>query len=242
MDSPDCFHIESRWRFINIFPMDESGKVAVATGRASAVLRMMEMAALFGGLPVLYAAGWIPVPLLVALGIAALGCGIKLAADGGLTRGDWLQWRAPRSEWIRMLARFAVTVPLLAAIVWLAQPDALFALPRIWLLVMLIYPLVSVYPQEIVFRAFFFCRYRSLFGKGWGMVAASAFAFAFAHITFHNWVAIALTLPGGIIFGRSYQRTNALLFVACEHALYGCLIFTVGLGRYLLEGTFRLVQ
>jgi len=188
----------------------------------------------------------IRIPLLALLAAAALGCGFKLGADGCLKRGDWFQWRAPGREWVHMLVRFAIAIPLFILIVWLAQPDALFSLPRerprIWLLVMVIYPLVSVYPQEIVFRAFFFCRYRLLFGEGIGMLAASSLAFAFAHITFHNWVAVALTLPGGVLFARSYQRTKALLFVGCEHALYGGLVFTVGLGRYLLEGTLRLAQ
>ena len=27
-----------------------------------------------------------------------------------------------------------------------------------------------------------------------------------------------------------------LLFVTCEHALYGCLLFTIGLGGFLMEG------
>ena len=232
--------------FINSLSMDRSGGNEATPGRSLAFWRTIEMLLLFAGLPLVYAAGWIHVPLLLVLAVAALGCAFKLAADGGLKRGDWLQWRAPKPQWMNMLLRFAVAIPLLVAVVWLTRPDALFALPRerprIWLLVLLIYPLVSVYPQEIVFRAFFFSRYRFLFGDGIRMVAASALAFAFAHITFHNWVAVALTLAGGILFGRSYQRTNAILFAACEHALYGCLVFTVGLGSYLLEGTFRLVH
>ncbi len=226
--------------------MDDGGNGGSVPGRGSRGWRAVELTLLFVGVPILYAAGWIRIPLLLLLAVAAVGCGWKLAADGCLKRGDWLRWRAPRREWVHMLLRFAVATPMLIAVVWCLQPQALFSLPRerpkIWLLVMLIYPLVSVYPQEIVFRAFFFCRYRLLFGEGAGLIIASTVAFAFAHITFHNWVAVALTLPGGVLFARSYQRTNALLFVACEHALYGGLVFTVGLGRYLLEGTLRLAQ
>ena len=35
---------------------------------------------------------------------------------------------------------------------------------------------------------------------------------------------------GGWLFARRYQRTRSLLTVSVEHALYGVLIFTIGLG------------
>jgi membrane protease YdiL (CAAX protease family) len=212
----------------------------------SSAWRAVEGALLFVALPVLQAAGWLPIPVLLLLMLAAIGCGLKLRADRALNARDAFRLRAPPGEWRRMLMIFALAALLLAAVVWAFLPGSLFWLPRnrpgIWLLVMVIYPLVSVYPQEIIFRAFFFHRYRGLFGSGTAMIAASSIAFAFAHITFHNWVAVALTLPGGILFGRSYERTRSLTFVACEHALYGGFVFTIGLGRFLLEGTFRLTN
>jgi membrane protease YdiL (CAAX protease family) len=195
---------------------------------------------------VVYAAGWLPVNVLVVLWLAAIGCGLKLRADGWPKQNKWLAIRAPAKEWRQILLTFAFAVPLFVLAVWLFAPDSLFALPRqrplIWLLVMLLYPLLSVYPQEIIFRAFFFHRYRTLFGDGAGLVVSSAAAFGFVHIIFRNWLAVGLTLAGGILFARSYRRTRALLFVAVEHALYGCLIFTVGLGHYFFEGTMRLFR
>ena len=44
------------------------------------------------------------------------------------------------------------------------------------------------------------------------------------------------------MFARTWRRTDALLVVAFEHALYGAWVFTVGLGDFLLEGTMRLIQ
>lgn len=46
-----------------------------------------------------------------------------------------------------------------------------------WALVIVLYPILSVYPQELIFRAFLFHRYAPLFGNGVGLVAASAAAF-----------------------------------------------------------------
>ena len=68
------------------------------------------------------------------------------------------------------------------------------------------------------------------------MVIASGLLFAFSHVVFRNWPAMALTLIGGVLFATTYRRTRSLLVCLVEHALYGLLIFTVGLGRYLYLG------
>jgi len=68
-------------------------------------------------------------------------------------------------------------------------PAPFFADPELaaaWVLIFILYPLFSVYPQELLYRTFFFHRYRPLFGGGWGMVIASALAFGFVHIIFRN--------------------------------------------------------
>ncbi|MBF6211751.1 CPBP family intramembrane metalloprotease [Nocardia puris] len=120
------------------------------------------------------------------------------------------------------------------------SPERLFDLPRtepaVWAMVMVFYPLLSVYPQELIYRTFVFHRYAPVFGSGWAMIAASAVAFGFAHIIFGNWIAVALTLIGGLLFAHRYRRTGSILVVTVEHALYGCLAFTVGLGGFLYSG------
>jgi membrane protease YdiL (CAAX protease family) len=55
--------------------------------------------------------------------------------------------------------------------------------------------------------------------------------FAYAHIVFRSGVALALTLAGGVLFARTYARTRSLLVCQIEHALYGCFLFTIGLGH-----------
>jgi len=109
--------------------------------------------------------------------------------------------------------------------------------PVFWAVVMVAYPVVSVYPQGILYRAFFFERYAAIFPGKWPMIVASAAAFAFLHIIFRNTLAVILTFLGGLLFAASYAETNSLAVSSFEHALYGCWLFTVGLGQYFYHGT-----
>ena len=114
--------------------------------------------------------------------------------------------------------------------------------PALWALVMVAYPVLSVYPQGLLYRAFFFERYAELFPGRWIMILASAVAFAFLHIVFRNWLAVALTFAGGLLFAARYAGTGSLAASSFEHALYGCFLFTVGLGQYFYHGTVGTVS
>ena len=92
----------------------------------------------------------------------------------------------------------------------------------------MLYPVLSVYPQGIVYRAFVFYRYRDLFGPSWAIVLGSAFAFTYVPIVFRNRLALVLTMLGGILFGIRFLQTSSLFVTSFEHALYGCFMFTVG--------------
>ena len=67
---------------------------------------------------------------------------------------------------------------------------------------MVLYPLLSVYPQAIIYRAFLFNRYALLF-DGWLVIAVSAASFSFMHIIFENPLAVILTMLGGIMFAKT---------------------------------------
>jgi hypothetical protein len=139
-----------------------------------------------------------------------------------------------------ILALFAVIAAIGAAVVLRYAPSAFLSLPRfnpvLWALVMVFYPVLSVYPQGIIYRAFLFDRYRVLFGGGWGMVLVSAATFAFVHIVYRNHLSIALTAPAGLLFAVRYWQTGSLMASSFEHALYGCAVFTIGLGRWFYRG------
>lgn len=136
--------------------------------------------------------------------------------------------------------RFSILAPLIALATWLAFPSLFLSLPRqhplFWALIMLLYPLLSVWPQEMLYRALLFHRFRALFRTDPALILASAAAFGFAHIIFLNGIAIAMTTAGGFLFARDYVRHRSLPLICLEHSLYGCLIFTIGLGRFFYTG------
>jgi membrane protease YdiL (CAAX protease family) len=206
----------------------------------------VECGLLFVGVPVAYAVGWLPVTIIPLLLLMAGGCGLVLHWRYKTAMRDLLRTRVPGLEWRRIVIIYAVAIPCLIWLLWAMKPAALFSLicrhPAIWLLVMFAYPVISVLPQELIYRAFFFERYRPLFGRSVGMVAANAVTFSIGHVLFHNWPAVILTLFGGCLFARTYQRTSSLLLVSVEHALYGCAVFTIGYGEFFFEGTLRLFR
>jgi membrane protease YdiL (CAAX protease family) len=87
-----------------------------------------------------------------------------------------------------------------------------------------------------MYRAFFFHRYRRLFGEGGRMVLASALAFGFVHIIFGHWISVVLSTAGGLLFAATYARSRSLLLTSLEHAFFGDLIFTIGLGQFFYHG------
>lgn len=139
-----------------------------------------------------------------------------------------------------ILARFVVLGGLTTLLVWALIPEHFLGFPRtapaLWIRVMLLYPILSVVPQELIWRAFFFRRYRAIFSSTTSMLAASAASFAFVHVLLENMIAVVLTMVGGVLFARTYHRTKSLAAASLEHALYGCLVFTIGLGWYFYLG------
>lgn len=129
---------------------------------------------------------------------------------------------------------------------WIFYPQLFFRFPReqprIWMLVMLLYPLLSVAPQEYLFRTFFMQRYRPLFGEGFWMVAVNALVFGWAHAFFLNWVAPLLSIPAGWLLARSWQQTRSFKRVCMEHALYGQIVFTCGIGWFFYQGSTRALE
>jgi len=130
----------------------------------------------------------------------------------------------------------------LTAVTYAVRPDQLFGFPRnapgVWLLIMLLYPILSVYPQGIPFRVFLFHRYRSILTTPLARIIVGALAFGWMHIVFLNPFAPALTLLGGLLFCYTYEKTRSALAASVDHALYGCWVFTVGLGWFFYGGSY----
>ena len=138
-----------------------------------------------------------------------------------------------------ILLRFVICLPLIVVFVLVLYPEKLLDLPRqypwFFLLFIVLYPVLSVLPQELLYRAFFFKRYRRLFESRTSLIMASAISFAFLHIIFQNYVAVLLTLPGGYFFAHTYHHTRSLMLVSFEHSLYGIAVFALGLGGFFIR-------
>ncbi len=131
-----------------------------------------------------------------------------------------------------------ITAALFGSAYWLLADQFLY-LPRhlfaIWILVVVLYPVLSALPQEILYRQFYFRRYAALWPHPYALALTNIAVFALLHIQYDNWVAIVFTLVGGAIFTFSYQRTQRLRWVWLEHSAYGLALFTSGWGRFFYE-------
>ncbi|MDA8016674.1 MAG: CPBP family intramembrane metalloprotease [Thermoanaerobaculia bacterium] len=141
----------------------------------------------------------------------------------------------------RVLLLFLAGAAVVTVLVLWQRPDLFLAFPRqrttLWLFVMVFYPLFSVYPQELIFRTFFFHRYSRVFRSDTALITASAIGFGLAHLFFGNWLAPVMSTIGGILFASTYARSRSTLQSAIDHSLWGDFIFTVGLGWYFYTGS-----
>ncbi|NCU74318.1 MAG: CPBP family intramembrane metalloprotease [Candidatus Fonsibacter lacus] len=132
--------------------------------------------------------------------------------------------------------KFLIIATLVLTFSYFFDPSKFLNLPRshffLWLLIMFLYPILSAFPQEIVYRSFFFKRYGNLFKNKKVLIFVNAFLFSFAHIIYLNPIVILFTFIGGLIMAESYSRHNSLIKVSIEHGLYGDIVFTSGLGAY----------
>ena len=88
-------------------------------------------------------------------------------------------------------------------------------------------------PQEIIYRTFFFERYASLVDNKWLFIFINAILFSLAHLFLKSPLVQIITFIGGLLFAFTYLKTRSTILVSIEHALYGCWLFTVGMGEML---------
>jgi uncharacterized protein len=215
-------------------------KLHVPSSGAASPALIFEFLLLFFLLPLAFRFKPFPFPPIPALWLLALYCWYRLRSDPSFDRTRlWSAAQLPGS--LPQILMLFVAVALLTVLgVWWFSPEKLFSFPRrtpaFWALVMLLYPVLSVYPQTLVYRVFICHRYRTLLASPLGLILASAVAFAFVHIIFRNPIAVTFTLVGGVLFAWRNLETGSALTSAFEHSLYGCLMFTVGLGQYFYQG------
>ncbi|GAB5562997.1 MAG: hypothetical protein Wins2KO_00600 [Winogradskyella sp.] len=187
----------------------------------------------------------IPVTLVINLsirlkiGIALIGLIYTVVL---LVRNLKMNFRISKQiEWLKFFkhlsVKFLVLILLTTFYVYVYNRENLFGViskdPKVWLFFSFVYVFCSVYPQEVIYRTFFFMRYKALFKNETMLILVNAALFSLAHLFFRNALVMILTFLGGIVFALTYHKTKSTLLVAIEHAIYGCWLYTVGMGEML---------
>jgi hypothetical protein len=215
-------------------------------GRLCGTMRLLEFSLFYIGVPLLIWATQSQAMLLPVLWLGGLFAWVMLKYG----RGNQLPPAKVsavnvRKEVAVVLVRFFIVALGLTVTLYVYHRESLFGLPRrslgLWALVVVAYPLLSVWPQTLIYRLLFERRYAQAFSSPRISLLAGTLAFCLAHIPFDNIWALAFTLPGGFLFLQTYRRTGMLWLSTLEHALYGDFLFTIGWGFCLVNsGTLHL--
>lgn len=144
-------------------------------------------------------------------------------------------------QFVSILLMFAFLGGITATYVAQYYPQLFLEFPRnrpeTYQRIMLLYPLMSVIAQELVYRTFFFHRYGVLFGSAWWLaIILNGVLFGLGHVVIGTPLAIYGCMVAGTLFAWRYAVTRSFWAVFFEHTLWGWFVFTVGLGRYFFTG------
>ncbi|TBN04285.1 CPBP family intramembrane metalloprotease [Hyunsoonleella flava] len=202
----------------------------------STTYKCLELFVIFILVPISFALNYSP---FIKLGIGLVGFVYVIYVLLKVEREQFkiapnLNWA---SFWKETLVKLFVIAILTTVFLWITNKDDLFIVllnkPKLWVFILFVYSLFSVYPQELIYRTFFFKRYAKLFNSSRLLVFVNAMLFALGHIFFKNTLVLVLTFLGGILFALTFLKTKSTLLVSIEHAIYGCWLFTLGMGEML---------
>ncbi len=198
--------------------------------------RLFELILLFVGIPISFV---LEFPIWIKMIIGVLGFGYVVFVLLRIEKNqfkiyDHLNWKQFWKQTLLKLVGIAIVTTIY---MWIFDSSNLYSVirnkPMLWVVILFIYSLFSVYPQELIYRTFFFQRYEALFKSEVLFILINAALFSLAHIFFKNTLVMFLTFIGGILFALTFKKTKSTLLVAIEHAIYGCWLFTVGMGEML---------
>lgn len=212
---------------------------AFGLNNSNPFLLALELFLLFALIPLLFFLELLPLPRIITLSLSSLYCWLILLKTPGFHfKKNW-NFIKGKKYLPHILIRSLVVGITLFSLTYFFFPHLLFEFPKkrplLWLLVMILYPLLSAFPQELTFRLFFSLRYKILFPKKIIYLITNAVLFAFLHIIYDNSIALMLSFCGGIFFIRTYEDSDSLFAVSLEHAIYGCLLFSSGLGKFFYK-------
>ncbi|WP_276366729.1 CPBP family intramembrane glutamic endopeptidase [Chryseolinea sp. H1M3-3] len=189
---------------------------------------LFELTTLFIIFPLLYFFDLIPVHKIIPLVVLFVYCVIVLGLNKPINPDRF----KTKANWKAIVVRFLSLNIVIFLWIKFFSSNALFAdfsVNKQLLLMTLIYPVSSAFPQELIFREFFFYRYEPLLNHKAVAIICNMILFSFAHLYFANWTILLFTFVGGLIFSLTYLNTKSLLVVTIEHSLFGILILSSGL-------------
>lgn len=210
---------------------------------AARAWRVLEMALLYLAAPFAVDAAVHDhgIPVFIALLPVLAIILMFLALDRTFSLGRELSRGLSLAQLASILITFAFGAGIVATYVSEYHPALFLEVPRnrpdTYQRIMLLYPLMSVIAQELVYRTFFFHRYGMLFGSAWWLaIVLNGILFGIGHIVIGTPLAIYGTMAVGALFAWRYAMTRSYWAVFIEHTLWGWLVFTVGLGRFFFTG------
>lgn len=190
-------------------------------------------------LPLVVMLKLLPVPLLVILLIMGITVHLFLYYDPSFSKNNLYNWKSGKKEIWKIILLFIPLAALMVILIWQINETKLFYLPAtnplFLLMISIFYPVFSVVPQGLAYRALFFHRYGSLFPSNTLRIVISAILFSFGHILYKNALVLLIAFLAGLIFAYRYYKTKSLLISILEHSLYGVWLFTCGLGYFFVS-------
>ena len=198
-------------------------------------LRLLEFILLFFVLPI-----GLALPLPITLKLTAVGISVLYVIVIFIKKRNFSRMRLeePNIIYVFRVAFLAITLFVAGIfIVKMYQPELLFKpvkqQPLFWLTILFVYTFLSVLPQEIIYRKFFLERYYILFDSRRMLYFFNIICFSICHLFLHNVLVLILTAVGGCFFLYTYEKEKNIWWTSLEHALYGNIIFTLGIGEML---------
>lgn len=178
-----------------------------------------------------YLDGWLKILPLIGIAIFFF---LLLRLDPSFEKTHLYHFN--KAELKKSIPRIIILSVLLIWFTWWIFPDLLLYYPREnfekYLITFFLYPLASVIPQELIYRVYFFHRYRTLVPERFLLMLSNAIIFGLTHWIYGNWVAPIATFLVSWIFIYSYLKSKSLLNVSLEHYFYGLIMFTIGFGYF----------
>jgi membrane protease YdiL (CAAX protease family) len=200
---------------------------------------IIELTILYIAFPLFVAFNPWKIPLFLILLTAGIGVFLLLRYDKTFYNTLFINWKEGKTIIRQGLIIFFISTGVMIALIYLIDPDKAFYLIRYrwWFLIIIsiFYPIFSVIPQSLIYRALFFHRYDKLFSNPYLKIVISAVFFSFAHILYKNWLVLLLAFVAGLIFSWHYYKSKSIAMNVIEHSLYGVCLFGSGLGYFFVS-------